>query len=52
MTAFITDDSHIRSRALGEAQPTLTIAEDRGVRGATGCDHMEHADRTSKFRIR
>ncbi|MGK8500094.1 META domain-containing protein [Nocardia asiatica] len=40
VTAFISDNSQIRSRALEEAQPTLTIAEDDTVSGSTGCNRL------------
>ncbi|WP_454196726.1 META domain-containing protein [Nocardia sp. Marseille-Q1738] len=40
VTAFIADDAQIRSRALDEAKPTLTIAEDGAVSGSTGCNRV------------
>ncbi|MGK8522982.1 META domain-containing protein [Nocardia asteroides] len=40
VTALITDNSQVRSRALDEARPTLTIAEDGSVSGGAGCNRM------------
>lgn len=38
--ALRTPDAHIRSRAIDESQPTLTIADDGAVTGSTGCNRM------------
>lgn len=38
--ALRTPDAHIRSRAIDESQPTLTIADDGAVTGSTGCNSM------------
>jgi heat shock protein HslJ len=51
VTALITDNSQIRSRALDEAQPTLTIAEDDSVSGGAGCNRMTGSAQVSGTRI-
>ncbi len=51
VTAFITDNSQVRSRALDEAQPTLTIAEDGSVSGSTGCNSMTGSAEVSGTQI-
>lgn len=40
VTGLITPDAHIRSQALDDAKPTLTIAEDGGLTGTAGCNRM------------
>ncbi|WP_330229837.1 META domain-containing protein [Nocardia sp. NBC_00508] len=40
VTAYIAENAQVRSRALDEAKPTLTIAEDGGVSGSTGCNRL------------
>ncbi|WP_040779993.1 META domain-containing protein [Nocardia pneumoniae] len=40
VTALIADDAQIRSRALEETNPTLTIAEDGAVSGSAGCNRL------------
>ncbi|MEU2037542.1 META domain-containing protein [Nocardia niwae] len=51
VTALITDNSRIRSRAIDEAQPTLTIAEDGSVSGSTGCNRLTGSAEVSGTRI-
>lgn len=51
VTALITDNSSIRSRALDEAQPTLTIAEDGSVSGSTGCNRLTGSAEVSGTQI-
>ncbi|MGW4093061.1 META domain-containing protein [Nocardia sp. NPDC004750] len=51
VTALITDNSQVRSRALDEAQPTLVIAEDDGVSGNAGCNRMTGSAEVSGTRI-
>lgn len=51
VTSLITDNSQVRSRALDEARPTLTIAEDGSVSGAAGCNQMTGSAEVSGAQI-
>ncbi|WP_198037048.1 META domain-containing protein [Nocardia sp. BMG51109] len=45
VTALLRPEGQVRSRALDEARPTLTIAPDGQVSGSAGCNRMTgHAD--------
>ncbi|WP_069165148.1 META domain-containing protein [Nocardia altamirensis] len=40
VTGLITPDAQIRSQAIDDVKPTLTIAEDGAVSGSAGCNRM------------